>query len=97
MYLIELGPVVYEPKGGGTFTLPQALSELRGVRGARILRADDLTVAVLDAGDIAHLTHVRRDGRQTTVARWRRWRPALVIPADSPDFDRASARAATRT
>ena len=69
MYLLEVGPVIYEPKGGGTFTLTQALHELRGVLGARILRVGDLSVAVLDAGDIAHVTHVRRDGRHTTVTR----------------------------
>lgn len=97
MYLIELGPVIYEPKGGGTFTLPEALDELRGVRAARILRADDLTVAVLDAGDVAHVTHVRRDGRRTTVVRWRHWRPVLVIPTDSLDMEEASASSETST
>lgn len=97
MYLLELGSVIYEPKGGGTFTLPQALDELRGVHGARILRADDLSVAVLDASDVARVTHVRRDGRQTSVTRWRHWRPVLVIPADSAEAAEPPARCATAT
>lgn len=97
MYLLELGPIIYEPKGGGTFTLPQALDEVRGVRGARILRADDLTIAVFDAGDIAQMTHVRRDGRQTTITPSRQWRPVVVIPTDSTEAGEPPARRTTAT
>lgn len=56
MYLIAIDHVIYERKGGGTFTLPDALRELRGVAGARILRLDG-TVAVRRAGSDYAVEH----------------------------------------
>jgi hypothetical protein len=67
-YLIQLGPVTYEPKGGGTFTLTEALSQVLGVRNARILREDG-TVAVEDAGSSYAVTHVTPEGRRRRVRR----------------------------
>jgi hypothetical protein len=57
MYLVQVDHVVYERKGGGTFTLPEAMREVRGVGYARVLRAD-LTVVVSDAGSTAAVLHV---------------------------------------
>lgn len=56
MYLIQLGPVTYEPKGGGSWSLPEALREVYGVGNARILRTDG-TVAVSSAGSSTVLIH----------------------------------------
>lgn len=49
MYLIQMGPVVYERRGGGTFTLVEAMREVYGVADTRILRTDG-TVVVRRAG-----------------------------------------------
>lgn len=70
MYLIQLGPVVYERRGGGGFTLPEALREVYGVGWATILRQDG-TVAVADAGSATTLRHVSRAGVRRTVSRRR--------------------------
>jgi hypothetical protein len=56
MYLIQLGPKVYERRGGGGFTLVEALTELRGTGGARILRLDG-SVAVERAGSDFAVEH----------------------------------------
>lgn len=57
MYLIKLGPVTYERKGGGGFTLPEALDEVYGVGYASILRLDG-TEVVSDAGSSYAVLHV---------------------------------------
>lgn len=79
MYLIELDGITYEPKGGGAFTLPGALAELRGTRGARILRIDG-TVAVEHAGSDYVVTHAptgRQIVRRLTRPAARRWLAAV--------------------
>lgn len=59
-YLIRLGPVVYEPKGGGSFTLGDAWRELVGVACCAIIRdLDGVTVMRRGYGSTELL---RRDG-----------------------------------
>lgn len=67
-YLIHLDGITYERKGGGTFTLTEALSQVLGVRNARILREDG-TVAVDNAGSSYSVTHVTPEGHRRTVRR----------------------------
>jgi hypothetical protein len=67
-FFIKLGPVTYERKGGGGWTLPEALAQVHGVGHARILRADG-TVAVDDAGSDCAVTLVEPDGRRRSVLR----------------------------
>jgi hypothetical protein len=70
VYLIKLGPVTYEKRGGDTFTLPEAMSEVHGTGQAQILRTDG-TVVVNGAGSDYAVQHVP-SGR--TVRRRRaRW------------------------
>jgi len=57
MYLIQIDHIIYERKGGGLFTLPDAMREVYGVGGARILREDG-TVAVLSAGSAYAVEHL---------------------------------------
>ena len=60
-YLIEeIRPgIIFEPKGGGTFTLVQAMREVYGMRGVRIVRADAaLTPVVESPGSDMQFTHV---------------------------------------
>lgn len=71
MYLIKLGPVTYERRGGGGFTLPEAMRELRGVGHASVLRLDGTTV-VRNAGSDWQVEHVP-SGR-TVRCRMARWR-----------------------
>jgi hypothetical protein len=56
MYLIKIDHLIYVRRGGGLFTLPEAMREVYGVRGAQVLRADG-TVAVRDAGSSVEVTH----------------------------------------
>lgn len=58
MYLIAIGPNTYEPRDGRPgFTLVEALREVCGTGGARVLRLDG-TVVVRDAGStVAPWTH----------------------------------------
>jgi hypothetical protein len=67
MYLIKLGPVTYERKGGGGFTLPEAMSEVYGVGQASILRLDG-TVVVRNAGSSVEVQHAPT-GRRLRVTR----------------------------
>jgi hypothetical protein len=72
MYLIKLGPVTYERRGGGGFTLPEAMREVYGVGYASVLREDGTTV-VSDAGSSVAVKYAPRDRvvwRQST--RWAR-------------------------
>lgn len=70
MYLISFrGGPVYERKGGGGFTLPEAIREVYGVWGAVIFRESDMSVAVARAGSASSVLHVRRDGRRREVRR----------------------------
>lgn len=73
MYLIQIDHIVYERKGGGTFTLPEAMREVRGFRNARVLRDDaQQTVVVRDAGSTEKpWTHVPT-GRKIShrLTRW---------------------------
>lgn len=71
MYLIAFDHIVYEPRGGGSWTLPQAMREVYGVGHARVLRMDGTTV-VRDAGNATAVQHVpsgRRVRRGSVVAR----------------------------
>jgi hypothetical protein len=56
VYLIQIDHVIYEPRGGGSFTLSDALRELHGCGHARILRIDG-TVAVDSAGSDYAVRH----------------------------------------
>lgn len=67
-YLIGLGPVVYEPKGGGTFTLGDAWYELIGVGGCRIIRATD--GATIMRRGFGHTELLYRDGIFRTRWAW---------------------------
>lgn len=70
MYLISFtGGPVYERKGGGGFTLVEALREVHGVFGAVILRESDMSVAVARAGSDTAVVHVSRDLRRREVRR----------------------------
>lgn len=56
MYRIQVDHRIYERRGGGTFTLPEAMRELYGCGNARVLRADG-TVAVANAGAAYAVVH----------------------------------------
>ena len=70
MYRIALGPITYSKRGGVPFTLPEAMRELRGCGGARIVRLDG-TVAVRNAGSDYAVQHAPtgRTVRRRTVTR----------------------------
>lgn len=75
MYLIQIDGIVYEKKGGIPFTFVEALEELYGVRGARVLRLDG-TVVVDRAGstsEVVHLPTGRRIARRKTDRAVREW------------------------
>lgn len=74
MYLIQVDHVVYEPVGGGTFTLPQALTEVHGVANARILRVDGTPVVESAGSDVAQVQHAPT-GRTVSVRRARHAHP----------------------
>jgi hypothetical protein len=57
MYLIQIDHVVYERRGGGSFTLPEAMREVYGVGNARVLREDG-TEVIRAAGSSYAVTHV---------------------------------------
>lgn len=56
MYLIRVDHITYERRGGGTFTLVEAMRELLGVRNAQVLREDG-TLAVDRAGSTTQVVH----------------------------------------
>lgn len=56
MYLIRIDHLIYEHRDGTPFTLPEALTEIRGTGNAAILRLDG-TVAVANAGSDTAVTH----------------------------------------
>jgi hypothetical protein len=70
MYLVQVDHVIYERRGGGSFTLVEALRELRGTRHARILREDGSPV-VDRAGSDSAVLHVAtgREVRRRSVRR----------------------------
>lgn len=71
MYLIQLGPVVYEGfKDGRPFSLVDALREVHGTLNAHILRMDG-TPAVRHAGS-SYLVHVPRNDRKKNAGIYRR-------------------------
>lgn len=75
MYLIQIDGITYEKKGGAPFTFVEALEELYGTRGARVLRLDG-TVVVDRAGsttEVAHLPTGRTVVRRKTVQARRAW------------------------
>ncbi len=75
MYLIRLDGTTYERKGGGTFTLVEAMQELHGCRGASVLREDG-TLVVRNAGSTASPWEHVPSGRQIRhrLTRWARER-----------------------
>jgi hypothetical protein len=74
MYVLQVDGYVY-PR---PLTLPQALIEIRGCAGAKILRAADLSIVVERAGsdtEVEYVSHL--SGRRRTVRR----RPTRVTLA----------------
>lgn len=57
MYLIGIDHLIYEPRGGGAFTLPAARRELRGTANAKIYRLDG-TLVVANAGSTCEMIHI---------------------------------------
>lgn len=56
MYLIQIDHIVYEQRGGGLFTLPDAMRAVYGTGNAKVLREDG-TVAVTAAGSSVTVQH----------------------------------------
>lgn len=56
MYLIRIDHLIYTHRDGTPFTLPEAVTELRGCGNAAVLRLDG-TVAVRNAGSDSAVTH----------------------------------------
>jgi hypothetical protein len=56
VYLIQIDHIVYEKRGGASFTLPEAMRALYGTGNARVLREDG-TVVVSHAGSAYSVTH----------------------------------------
>lgn len=90
-YLIQLGPVVYERKGGGAFTLPEARREVYGVGDARILREHDESLAVDNAGSDTQVVYVTPDGRRARVRCRPTWQGNREALAGMQPRDRAEA------
>jgi hypothetical protein len=75
VYLIQIDHRVFEKKGGGGFTLVEALDELYGTFNCRVLRLDG-TPAVEKAGSSISLIHAptgRRVVRRLTAVGRRKY------------------------
>lgn len=70
MYAIEVDGITYLRRGGGGFSLVEAMREVYGVAHARVLRADG-TVVVDSAGSASEVVHVSTGRRVRRRDRWR--------------------------